>query len=856
MKYGLISSEPVNSFLYEIHQLFFKEEPQRILLSQDQLERFLSEQTSGCFYVSGYFQREIMKYLDEADESAERCGCADTVLCMNGQVKGYNLLFRIFPDILNEYSDAILRGRTAILGNGETSSAIRAALNGMNAQYDIVTDSPSSDDEISDAQLKESAAVYTCIINTTKTGEDPDTAKMPADPSLFTNLKTVIDLVENPLRTAMILQAHRKGIRTLSGAEILFRYVRASYELFTGEKTDDETYEIYQDAFYRRHRNVVLIGMPTCGKSTFASILSGITGRQNIEMDAQAEKILGTSISECFAAKGEAYFRAVETETAHRLYEGTGRIISCGGGVIKTPETMRWLCHNGFVIWLSRDLSRLFPTGDRPLSRDRDHLSRLYEERKDLYQMYADCIIDNNGPFEKTARSLLHAIHERNTEYERRNFHDVTVKKGIRRFSALRIPSSKSLSHRALIASALADGVSSIRHCGRSDDLSATQDALRVLGAHFEREGNTVTVTHDTARENTPRIIDCRESATTLRFLIPLFALSETETVFKGQGRLLKRPLDVYADIFAKQNLLFENDGETLRIKGPLKPGIFETDGNISSQFVSGLLFALPLLEGDSEIHVKPPVVSSSYIRLTLDILKQAGIEIIEKGNAFLIRGNQKYQSCTYDIPGDDSQAGVAACLALLNRSPVHVLNMDHDSHQGDHAVVEIMRRFGAEVTEMEEGFLFSPAELRGTEIDLSDTPDLGPVLFALAAAVDDTTVFRNAGRLRHKESDRIAAMQEELGKLGVKLESEGDTVIIHGQKQLEGGITLDGHRDHRIVMALAVLCAACEKPLRIIGADAVHKSWPGFFRDLVIAGMKVAFDGSVQSTQFNPMNK
>ena len=249
MKYGLISSEPVKSFLYEIHQLFFKEEPQRILLSQDQLERFLSEQTSGCFYVSGSFQREIMKYLDAADESAERCGCADTVLCMNGQVKGYNLLFRIFPDILNEYGDAIRSGKAAILGSGETSSAIRAALTDMNAQYDIVTDSPSTDDEISDTQLKESAAVYTCIINTTKTGEDPDTAKMPADPSLFTNLKTVIDLVENPLRTAMILQAHRKGIRTLSGAEILFRYVRASYGLFTGEKTDDETYDMYKGAF-------------------------------------------------------------------------------------------------------------------------------------------------------------------------------------------------------------------------------------------------------------------------------------------------------------------------------------------------------------------------------------------------------------------------------------------------------------------------------------------------------------------------------------------------------------------------------------------------------------------------------
>ena len=407
------------------------------------------------------------------------------------------------------------------------------------------------------------------------------------------------------------------------------------------------------------------------------------------------------------------------------------------------------------------------------------------------------------------------------------------------------LPSSKSQTHRALIASALADGVSRLAKITRSEDIDATMDVLKALGACFEIDQDSVIVRGSgRKRDSSIKEIFCHESGSTLRFTIPLFALDETETVFTGKGRLMKRPMDVYAGIFEERNLKWVQTESAITLKGPLTPSDYHVKGNISSQFISGLLFALPLLGGDSSVIVEPPMESASYIALTMDMLKKAGIEIEQNGLTFEIRGNQKYHPLNLTIQGDDSQAAFIASLAALTSSSVSVHRMAHDSLHSDHVIVELMKQSGVSVSETNDGYLFAGnGKPKALEADLSDCPDLGPMLFGLAAALQGKSIFTGTQRLRLKESDRIEAMKEELHKLGCEVNVQEGTVEIEGLETIRGGVTLNGRNDHRIVMALSILACAAEQPVVIEGAEAVRKSWPSFFEDLKNLGIRIEYE-------------
>ena len=411
-----------------------------------------------------------------------------------------------------------------------------------------------------------------------------------------------------------------------------------------------------------------------------------------------------------------------------------------------------------------------------------------------------------------------------------------------RQGEAVRIPSSKSLSHRALIAAALGNGTSRIHNLVFNQDTEATMRALSGLGVSFHQ-------TEDGALEVTgaPRpfhcfepVIDCGESGSTLRFLIPLFSQCDNEVLFTGQGRLMERPQTVYEELFRKEHLLFETDGRFLKLRGPLSRRCYTVRGDISSQFITGLLFLLGLREEDTEITILEPYESRSYVGLTEDVLEQAGIVLQDANNRIRISGASSYQPFELDIDGDDSQAAFFAELALVTDESLTVCGMRHDSRQGDHAIVSLFEQAGGRSIPVDGGYRFEPAGRRGIRADLSDCPDLGPALFAMAGAIDDESVFTGCGRLRIKESDRIAAMQEELEKLGVCVRVQGDTVRIQGTADMQGGVTLNGHNDHRIVMALAALGPACKNPVAILEAEAVRKSYPDFFSDLAKAGVEV----------------
>ena len=383
-------------------------------------------------------------------------------------------------------------------------------------------------------------------------------------------------------------------------------------------------------------------------------------------------------------------------------------------------------------------------------------------------------------------------------------------------------PPSKSMAHRLLICAGLSEGKSVIEGISSSEDMKATLDCLSSIGAKYEIEGEKVTLTGADIR-NIPEnaVFRCRESGSTLRFFIPICLLDGKTFTFTGSEKLLSRPLSVYKEIFEKQGIYFEATAEKIALGGKLKSGVFEIPGNISSQFITGLLFVLPLLEEESKIKLLPPVESRSYINLTLEALSVFGIEVEwQDENTLFIKGRQSYKAAEAKVEGDYSNAAFFEALNVLG-SEIKMTGLEPESLQGD----KIYEKY------------FPLLEKGEKNIDISDCPDLGPILFAVAAAKNGGT-FTGTKRLKIKESDRAFAMAEELSKFGTKVTVNEDSVIIDASEFHAPSETLSGHNDHRIVMSCAVLSTLTGG--KIEGAEASRKSLPDFFERLKKLGFEV----------------
>ena len=383
-------------------------------------------------------------------------------------------------------------------------------------------------------------------------------------------------------------------------------------------------------------------------------------------------------------------------------------------------------------------------------------------------------------------------------------------------------PPSKSMAHRLLISAALANGVSTIRGVSKCDDVTATLDCLYNLGVRTEILGDDVKIHGKNFSEiKASSTLWCKESGSTLRFLIPLALLSKNTIVFGGMPSLMARPMDVYADIAREKGLNFIADGETIVTRGPLKSGEYKLPGNVSSQFISGLLFALPTLKGDSTIKITSSLESRPYINLTMKAIAEFGIKT-EWLDDYTIKipGGQTYLPCELTVEGDFSGSAFPDALNLLGGT-VEISGLSENSEQGD----KVYRRHFSSIS---EGI---------PTIHIGDCPDLGPILFALSAAKSGA-VFDGTRRLKIKESDRASAMAEELKKFGASISVYEDTVVIYPKEFHAPDKVLYGHNDHRIVMALSILATVFGG--EIDGAEAVKKSYPSFFNDLRRLGIEV----------------
>ncbi len=397
----------------------------------------------------------------------------------------------------------------------------------------------------------------------------------------------------------------------------------------------------------------------------------------------------------------------------------------------------------------------------------------------------------------------------------------VEIKKGIAR-GEITAPPSKSMAHRLLISAALADGVSTVRGISSCEDVLATADCLRALGAKIEIEGDNAQIQGVDSRKAKPiKHLFCRESGSTLRFLIPVAMLSKNEVVFKGAEGLMRRPMTVYENLAAEKGLTYRKNGDEITVCGPLSSGEYTLVGNVSSQFVSGLLFALPLLEGDSVIHLTTEVESRSYIDLTLEALASFGVSAAWADEQTLyIKGGQKYNAADVTVEGDASGAAFTDALNLFGGS-VKVNGLREDTLQGD----SVYRS------------LFALLDKGKPNISIGNCPDLAPILFAVSAAKNGA-VFLNTARLKIKESDRAQAMAAELRKFGTGVTVNENSVVIEPLEFHTPTETLCGYNDHRIVMALSVLCTLTGGEIE--GAEAISKSYTSFFEHLKQLGIEV----------------
>lgn len=403
------------------------------------------------------------------------------------------------------------------------------------------------------------------------------------------------------------------------------------------------------------------------------------------------------------------------------------------------------------------------------------------------------------------------------------------------------VPPSKSMAHRAVICASLSKGDSIISNLDLSDDIIATIDAMKSLGANIEKIGDKKFRINgaNTFKNKEEKItINCNESGSTLRFLVPISIATQNDVKFIGNGNIGKRPLDIFYEIFDRQKIQYsyENDILNLDIKGSLKGEIFNVAGDVSSQFISGLMFALPMLENDSKIVITTNLESKGYLDLTISMLNYFGIEIINNDyKEFIIKGRQYYKPFDYEVEGDYSQAAFYLCAGAIGNS-VHIKNVDLDSLQGDKEVISILENMGRRLVIENKSITIKEENQTQSVIDAKGCPDIIPVVAIVAALTKGTTKIINAKRLRIKECDRLHAIVECINKLGGNAIELTNAILIEGVESFKGA-NVSSYADHRIAMSIAIASTQCVGDIILDNSTCVSKSYPHFWEDFKSLG-------------------
>lgn len=400
------------------------------------------------------------------------------------------------------------------------------------------------------------------------------------------------------------------------------------------------------------------------------------------------------------------------------------------------------------------------------------------------------------------------------------------------RTGEVHIPASKSQAHRMLLCAAMGENEVTLRCRGLSKDILATVACLKALGASVDAEGEVLHLRPVSAPPSGLCLLPCGESGSTLRFLLPLVGALGASAVFEREGRLPERPIEPLGRELCRNGMDIRSDGARLSCSGQLRPGAFSLPGNISSQYISALLMTLPLLEGESTLHMEGALESAAYVAMTEEVLRLGGVRTERTGDGYRIPGGQRCRFAPeLSVEGDYSNAAFFLCAGALSERGIRVTGLDPQSRQGDRAIVPLLEEMGAQVASDGSSVTVKRDALHGITIDASPIPDLIPVLSVVAAAASGETRVIHAQRLRLKESDRLHSTTQMLRALGAEAEELPDGLVIRGGRTLAGG-TVDACGDHRIVMSAAVAGGICRGAVTICGSECVQKSYPDFWTD------------------------
>ena len=400
------------------------------------------------------------------------------------------------------------------------------------------------------------------------------------------------------------------------------------------------------------------------------------------------------------------------------------------------------------------------------------------------------------------------------------------------RTGEVHIPASKSQAHRMLLCAAMGENEVTLRCRGLSKDILATVACLKALGASVDAEGEVLHLRPVSAPPPGLCLLPCGESGSTLRFLLPLVGALGASAVFEREGRLPERPIEPLGRELCRNGMDIRSDGARLSCSGQLRPGAFSLPGNISSQYISALLMTLPLLEGESTLHIEGALESAAYVAMTEEVLRLGGVRTEKTGYGYRIPGGQRCRFAPeLSVEGDYSNAAFFLCAGALSERGIRVTGLDPRSRQGDRAIVPLLEEMGAQVASDGSSVTVKRAALHGITIDASPIPDLIPVLSVVAAAASGETRVIHAQRLRLKESDRLHSTTQMLRALGAEAEELPDGLVIRGGRTLAGG-TVDACGDHRIAMSAAVAGGICRGAVTICGSECVQKSYPDFWTD------------------------
>ncbi len=403
-------------------------------------------------------------------------------------------------------------------------------------------------------------------------------------------------------------------------------------------------------------------------------------------------------------------------------------------------------------------------------------------------------------------------------------------------------PPSKAHTHRGLFAGLLSRGVTKIENPLPCADTEATASAISSLGASVEREERAWTVQSNGSPRARANEIDCGESGVTLRFTIPIASLTGARIRLSGRESLMRRPVEPLAEAMNQLGVKVFADWDAVRVEGgPPKGGRVRIRGDVSSQFISGLILAAPMMGEGLQVQLTSPLESRSYVSLTIECMKRHGIEVKSNDDTslFEITSGQRYRPAVHHVPGDYSSAAFTMSAAAITGSNLLIRGLPQENSEPDSVVVEILSKMGVGTRYVTEGVLVEGGRLTGIDVDLRDCPDLGPVIAVLGCYADGETRISGAGRLRYKESDRLDAVTSELRSLGADIEETEDGLIASGPCSLKAGI-VHSHGDHRIAMALSVAALGAKDQVVIKGAECVSKSYPNFFHDLRSLGVEV----------------